>query len=62
MKIGIIGTGIVGNTIGSALMNKGHQVKMGSRVNKMKKPLEWVAKNGENASQGTFADAANLVK
>lgn len=31
MKIGIIGTGIVGSTLASALVAKGHQVKMGSR-------------------------------
>jgi predicted dinucleotide-binding enzyme len=31
MKIGILGTGIVGVTIGSALISKGHEVKLGGR-------------------------------
>ncbi len=31
MKIGILGTGIVGTTIGSKLVELGHEVKMGSR-------------------------------
>jgi len=31
MKIGIPGTGIVGETLGSALVAKDHGVKMGSR-------------------------------
>lgn len=60
MKIGIIGTGIVGNTIGSALMNKGHEVKMGSRTKLNEKATEWVTKNGKNASQGSFEDAAKF--
>ena len=31
MKIGVLGTGIVGQTIGSKLVQLGHAVKMGSR-------------------------------
>lgn len=60
MKIGIIGSGIVGKTIGSALIAKGNEVKMGSRSKQNEKAAEWAAKNGENASQGTFADAAEF--
>ena len=58
MKVGIIGGGIVGNTIGSALIAKGHLVKMGSRSKQNAKAVEWVTKNGANASQGTFEEAA----
>ncbi|MEO6454445.1 MAG: NAD(P)-binding domain-containing protein [Ginsengibacter sp.] len=60
MKIGIIGTGIVSNTIGSALIAKGHEVKIGSRTKQNEKAAEWVAKHKENASHGTFADAAQF--
>jgi 8-hydroxy-5-deazaflavin:NADPH oxidoreductase len=60
MKIGILGTGIVGNTIGSKLVNLGHEVKMGSRTANNVKAAEWVKKNGSKASQGTFADAAKF--
>ena len=60
MKIGILGTGMVGDTIGSALVAKGHEVKMGSRSAQNEKAMNWVTKNGQNASQGSFADAAQF--
>ncbi len=60
MKIGILGTGMVGDTLGSALVAKGHEVKMGSRSAQNEKAAKWVTKNGQNASQGSFADAAQF--
>jgi len=60
MKIGIFGTGMVGSTIGSKLINLGHQVKMGSRTIDNKKANEWVKANGIHASQGKFSDAASF--
>jgi len=58
MKIAVLGTGIVGKTIGSALLKLGHEVKMGSRTPNNEKAAAWVASNGDKAAQGTFADAA----
>ena len=58
MKIAVLGTGAVGKTIGSALIRLGHEVKMGSRTNGNEKAVAWVAANGANASEGTFAEAA----
>jgi predicted dinucleotide-binding enzyme len=58
MKIGIIGTGMVGNTIGTKLVQLGHEVKMGSRTANNEKAAAWVKATGGSASQGTFADAA----
>jgi 8-hydroxy-5-deazaflavin:NADPH oxidoreductase len=58
MKIGILGTGVVGNTIGSKLIESGHEVKMGSRTANNEKAAAWVNANGANASHGTFSDAA----
>lgn len=58
MKIGIIGTGNVGNTLGTKLVQLGHEVKMGSRTATNEKAAEWVKTAGAKASQGTFADAA----
>lgn len=58
MKIAVLGTGMVGETIGAKLIEVGHEVKMGSRSTNNEKAMEWVAKNGANASTGTFADAA----
>ncbi len=58
MKIGILGTGMVGSAIGTKLVSLGHDVKMGSRTNNNAKGAEWVKANGSKASQGTFADTA----
>ncbi len=58
MKIGILGPGMVGQTIGSKLVQMEHAVKMGSRSADNEKASEWARKNGANASHGTFADAA----
>ena len=60
MKIGILGTGMVGQTIGGKLVSLGHEVKMGSRDAKNEKAAAWVSKAGRGASQGTFADAAGF--
>lgn len=60
MRIGILGTGMVGEAIGSKLVKAGHEVKMGSRSTKNDKAAAWAAKNGSNASHGTFADAASF--
>ncbi|GBC85973.1 hypothetical protein HRbin11_02440 [bacterium HR11] len=58
MKIGVLGTGMVGQAIGSKLIQLGHEVKMGSRTADNEKARRWVKANGPRASQGTFADAA----
>lgn len=58
MKIGILGTGMVGETIGTKLVQLGHQVKMGSRTTTNEKAVAWVKKNDASSSHGTFADAA----
>ena len=58
MNIGILGTGMVGETIGSALIAKGHKVMMGSRSKDNPKAVDWVSKSGANASQDTFSEVA----
>ncbi len=58
MKIAVLGTGTVGETIGSALLAKGHTVMMGSRDANNPKAAAWVKKNGQLARQGSFAQAA----
>ena len=37
MKIAVLGTGMVGNTIGTKLIQLDHEVKMGSRTNNNEK-------------------------
>src|ERR1051325_7821932 len=57
-KIGVFGTGVVGNTIGTKLIQLGYKVMMGSRTEANGKASAWVEANGKNASTGTFKDTA----
>ena len=58
MRIGILGTGVVGQTIGTKLVQLGHDVKMGARAASNEKAEGWVKASAARASHGTFADAA----
>lgn len=58
MDICILGSGIVGQTLGSRLVELGHTVKMGSRGAANEKARAWAHAAGHNASFGTYADAA----
>jgi len=60
LKIGIIGSGVVGQTLGTGLAALGHEVKIGSREPNSEKLLEWQAKTGDKASTGTFAETATF--
>lgn len=62
MKIAILGTGMVGVSIGTKLIELGHQVKMGSRTADNPKAREWADAYGPSASQGTYADAAAFAE
>jgi predicted dinucleotide-binding enzyme len=58
MKFGILGTGNVGDAIGSKLASLGHDVMMGSRTSGNEKALAFVAKNADHTKSGTFEEAA----
>ncbi|MFN2607614.1 MAG: NADPH-dependent F420 reductase [Acidimicrobiales bacterium] len=58
MDVGILGTGVVGCTLGSGFVGLGHTVKMGSREAGNERAAQWAAGAGDRASTGTFADAA----
>ncbi|MFN8160904.1 MAG: NAD(P)-binding domain-containing protein [Solirubrobacterales bacterium] len=58
MKVGVLGTGGVGQTIRTKLIELGHDVTMGSRTPDNEAAAEWVQASGGSASQGTFAEAA----
>ena len=60
MRIGVLGTGIVGETVASKLIEVGHEVKMGSRKAGNEKAVAWASGAGEDASEGSFADAAGF--
>jgi predicted dinucleotide-binding enzyme len=58
VRIAVLGTGMVGQTIGSRLVELGHEVRMGSRAAGGEKATAWVGEAGDGASEGTFEDAA----
>jgi len=60
VKLGVLGTGVVGNTIATKLVQLGHEVKMGSRTAGNEKAVQWTRANGTMASNGTFAEAAEF--
>ena len=60
MKIGILGTGVVGRTIGTKLISLGHEVEIGSRTPERSPARRWVLENGNRASLSTLAGAASF--
>jgi predicted dinucleotide-binding enzyme len=60
VRYGVLGTGMVGQTIGSKLVAIGHEVRMGSRAAGNEKAVAWAAGAGDAASEGSFADAASF--
>src|SRR5690348_7430745 len=60
MNTGVLGTGMVGETIATALIEKGHKVRMGSRSATNEKATAWVKKSKDHATQGDFNDAASF--
>lgn len=59
-NIAILGTGMVGDAIGTKLVTLGFKVMMGSRTANNEKATAWALRNGQNAFNGTFADAASF--
>lgn len=62
MRIGVLGTGVVGRTISDRLLQLGHEVTMGSRTASGEALNEWLAEAGEGAAGGSFADAAERAE
>jgi predicted dinucleotide-binding enzyme len=58
MRYGVVGTGMVGQTLGTKLVGLGHDVMMGSRSAQNEKARAWLAAVGGRARASTFADAA----
>ena len=58
MKIAVLGTGMVGETVATKLVSLGHDVKMGSRDANNPKATAWAMRVGHGGTHGTFADAA----
>ena len=54
----MLGTGMVGEVLGTKLVSLGHKVMMGSRTENNERAIAWKNKIGTLATNGTFADAA----
>jgi predicted dinucleotide-binding enzyme len=61
VKVGIFGTGDVGRALGRAFVTLGHDVKLGARDAANEKAAAWVKENGDRASAGSFAEAADFA-
>jgi predicted dinucleotide-binding enzyme len=59
MKVGILGSGVVGQTLGNGFVKHGHQVKIGT--SNTKKLNDWLKSAGANASVGTFEETAKFA-
>jgi len=60
MKIAVLGTGMVGNTIATRLVKLGHHVIMGSRSADNDAMVQWRASAGPLAFAGTFREASSF--
>jgi predicted dinucleotide-binding enzyme len=57
MKVGVLGSGTVGQVLGAGFLKHGHEVMLGTRD--PKKVDQWVRET-PGATSGTFAEAANF--
>jgi predicted dinucleotide-binding enzyme len=64
MKIGILGSGEVGQRLGEGFIQLGHTVKIGTRDPNKKEIKGWIGKNDEQqegkANSGTFAESSSF--
>jgi hypothetical protein len=57
-KVGIIGSGNVGQALATGFAKCGYKVKVGSRTPASEKLRAWAVASGKGSSTGTFAEAA----
>lgn len=60
MKIGVLGTGMVGQALANRLVTLGHEVMMGARSTDNEKGLEWQAQHDQGAHVGDFSQTARF--
>ncbi|MEJ7641118.1 MAG: NAD(P)-binding domain-containing protein [Candidatus Nitrosocosmicus sp.] len=63
MRVGILGSGEVGQRLGGGLTQLGYTVKIGTRDPKKEELLEWISNHGGQegiASSGTFAESSSF--
>ena len=57
-RVGVLGTGGVGQRLASGFSNRGHEVMIGSRDPGKPELREWLSADGAGVQAGTFAQAA----
>lgn len=60
MRVGVLGSGEVGQQLGTAFATLGHEVKLGSREPSSAKIKAWLDKVGAKGSAGTFEEVARF--
>jgi predicted dinucleotide-binding enzyme len=60
MKIGVIGSGIVGQVLAAGFLKHGHEVMLGTRDPQKPEVQKWAQENPRGKT-GTFADAARFA-
>ena len=60
MKIGVLGSGDVGQALAGGFAGLGHEVMIGSHTPDSAKLAEWMERTGGNVATGTFTDAAGF--
>lgn len=60
MQIGILGSGVTGQTLGTKLVQLGHEVMLGSREEAKPSSVAWARDAGQHALYGTFMNAASF--
>jgi predicted dinucleotide-binding enzyme len=58
MKVGVLGSGPVGQVLGAAFADLGNEVMLGSRDPNQDKVKEWVSETGKYVKAGTFSEVA----
>ena len=58
MRVGILGSGVVGQTLGTGFASHGHDVKLGSKTPDKPELAKWMQGTSGKVSTGTFAETA----
>lgn len=61
MKVGILGSGDVGRSLGTGFVKYGHEAMIGTRTPDSEKVKYWINQTGRGASAGTFEEAAQFA-
>lgn len=60
MQIGVLGSGVTGQTVATKLVQLGHEVMIGSREEANPSSVAWARDAGQHALYGTFMNAASF--